>query len=359
VSPPLDTSSSTSAAADPSATGTRKPGALPRPVALFRDHVLRAEHSSVLAATVILIALIAVRHPEFLKPTQIISVLEGSVYVGLFAIGLTFLLAMREVDLSVASGFALTLVSAALLITHGWNPWLAAVAAIAIGGGLGLLNALIVQFIRIPSLMATVATASLYRGAAVGLSKGEQVTGMPLKNPLFTVFGGKILGLPTGVWVLFILAVVMTFVLRTTPFGFRVRAIGSNPEAAEFSGIPVRRVRFQAMILLGAFVGLAGVIGLAYFTSGDPTIGSGYELNAVAAVIIGGTPLRGGTASVIGSVLGVILLSTVTSGLVYFNIPVNWSQFVTGAVILLALGLDSAVRARRRRTRKPKTVAIV
>ena len=140
--------------------------------------------------------------------------------------------------------------------------------------------------------------------------------------------------------------------LRFTPYGYRVRAIGSNPEAATFSGISIPRVRVQTLVLIGALCGLSGMLGLAFFISGDPNIGTGFELQAIAAAVIGGTPLRGGSATVVGAVLGAILLSAVNSGLAYFDVPVNWSSFATGAVILTAVALDSLIRGRRRHARQ-------
>jgi ribose transport system permease protein len=151
--------------------------------------------------------------------------------------------------------------------------------------------------------------------------------------------------------VLIFVAIVLTVVLRFTPYGYRVRAIGSNPEAATFSGISIPRVRVQTLVLVGGLAGLSGMLALAFFISGDPNIGTGFELQAIAAVVIGGTPLRGGSATVVGAVLGSILLSAVNSGLAYFDVPVNWSNFATGAVILAAVALDSLIRGRRRHRR--------
>jgi ribose transport system permease protein len=151
--------------------------------------------------------------------------------------------------------------------------------------------------------------------------------------------------------VMIVVAIVLTAVLRFTPYGFRVRAIGSNPEAATFSGISIPRVRVQTLVLVGLLSGLSGMLGLAFFISGDPNIGTGFELQVIAAAIIGGTPLRGGSATVVGAMVGAILLGVVNSGLVYFNVPINWSAFATGAVILAAVSLDSLLRRRRRERR--------
>jgi ribose transport system permease protein len=310
--------------------------------------VLEFESNSVLVATVVLALVVGITHHDFFAWTNIKNVLQSSVYVGILAAGMSFLIAMREIDLSVGSMFGLTVIGSALLMRHGMNPWIAALLGIGMGATMGLLNAILVQGIAIPAIIATLATLNMFRGLAIALANGQQVQGLPTGNSFFTRLGAETLGLPTSVWILFITAIVLTLVLRFTPFGYRVRSIGSNPEAATFSGISIPRVRIQALMLMGALCGLAAILGLAFFESGDPNIGTGFELQAIAAAIIGGTPLRGGSGTVIGAVVGAILLSIVTSGLVFFNVAQNWSQFATGAVILLAVSLDSLVRRRRK-----------
>jgi ribose transport system permease protein len=313
--------------------------------------MLEVESNSVLVATVALIVFIGILHPDFLAWGQLKEVVQNSAYVGIIAAGMAFLISMREIDLSVGSMFGLALVISALFMQHGMNPWLAALIGVLLGCAMGLFNAILVQFVAIPAIVATLATLSMYRGLSQALSDGEQVTGLPAENSFFTFFGGDFAGLPVSVWVLIVVAIVLTAVLRFTPYGYRVRAIGSNPEAATFSGISIPRVRVQTLVLVGALSGLSGMLGLAFFISGDPNIGTGFELQAIAAVVIGGTPLRGGSATVVGAVLGAILLSAVNSGLAYFDVPVNWSNFATGAVILAAVALDSLIRGRRRHRR--------
>jgi ribose transport system permease protein len=312
---------------------------------------LEFESNSVLAATVLLALGIGVLHPEFFAWSQIKDVLAQSVYVGILAAGMAFLISMRELDLSVGSMFGLTLIVSALLMRDGTSPWLAAALGVLLGGGLGLVNAALVQVIAIPAIVATLATLSMFRGLALALSDGQQVTGVPADSSFFTFLAGDALGLPVSVWVLVATGALLTAVLRLTPFGYRVRSIGSNPKAAAFSGISIARVRVQALVLMGLLAGLAGIMGLAFFQSGDPNVGAGFELQAIAAAIIGGTPLRGGSATVVGAMVGAILLGVVNSGLVYFNVPINWSAFATGAVILAAVSLDSLLRRRRRERR--------
>lgn len=311
---------------------------------------LRIESLSVLVATIVLGAFIGILHPDFLSSSQIRDVLQQSVYVAILAAGMAFLLAMREIDLSVGSIFGLTLIIAALFMQSGMNPWIASLVAVACAAGMGLLNAVLVQVIAIPAIVATLATLSMYRGLALALSHGQQVTGLPFNSSFFTFLGGKQLGIPVSVWGMVVIAIVMTAILRLTPFGYRVRAIGSNPEAATFSGISIPRVRIQALLMMGILAGIAGIFGLAFFESGEPNIGSGFEFEAIAAAVIGGTSLRGGNATVVGAMIGAILLTEVSSGLVYFNVPQNWSAFATGAVILAAVSLDSIVRLRGRRS---------
>jgi ribose/xylose/arabinose/galactoside ABC-type transport system permease subunit len=156
-------------------------------------------------------------------------------------------------------------------------------------------------------------------------------------------------GLPFSIILLVVVGVALTLVMRNTPFGYRVRQIGSNPDAAEFSGIPVRRTRTMGFVLAGFMAGLAGIVALTFFTVGDPQSGGGIELFAVAGAVIGGTPLAGGKATVFGAIVGAILLTAVAVGLVYFQIPATWAQFATGAVILGAVSVDGIVQRQRRR----------
>lgn len=312
----------------------------------------RAPSVSVIGATLVLLVAIGALRPTYLQASQLLDTLQASTYVGLIGAGMAYLVSMREIDLSVGSMFGLCLISIAMLIQAGVNSWVAAALGIVLGGVLGGVNATIVAVMRIPTIVATLATLSVFRGLAIGLSDGTQVVNLPIGDSFFSVVGGKVLGIPFSVVVLLVITLVAGVALHHTPFGYRVLAIGSNPEAARFSGISVARVRTQVLILVGVLAGVAAVLGLAFFTSGDPNIGGGFELQAIAAAVIGGTPLRGGSATVLGAAVGAILLNVVATGLSYFNVPANWSAFATGVVILLAVGVDSLVR-RRRAARRP------
>lgn len=350
----------TATTSPPSGTGRTPPGSGQHGSGrLKRGVVKRARRSGVLAsmarqdflgvalAIVALILLIGMFHPRFLQVDQQMSILGNAAYIGILACGMAFLLAMRELDLSVGSMFAVTSLGCAILIQSGVDPWVAAALGLILGALLGLINAMLLRFVRLPSIVATLATLALYRGFGLAFSEGRQILGAPLDHSFTKIVGGSVLGIPFPGLVLIVVVAVLTVVLRLTAFGYRVRAIGSNPEAAQFSGIPVHRVRTQAFVLTGFLGGLAGVLSVGYLGSADPNTGTGYELQAIAAAVIGGTALAGGRATIIGASLGAILLGVVGTGLAYFRVPIQWNQFALGAVILLAVTLDAFVRTRR------------
>ena len=286
-------------------------------------------------------------HPAFLQANQLRDILQQTVYSAFLGMGMCFLISMRDVDLSVGSTMGLSMCMSAILIKDGINPWVAAGLALLVGALIGVMNSSVIRWVGIQALMATLAIASLIRGVVVGITNGQQIANFPVKSSFFNVLSGLTFGIPNSDLILVAVLILLTVMLRRTAFGQRVLSIGSNPEAAEFSGISVNRVRLQAFVLVGVLSAIAGLFALAYFNSGDPTTGTGYELNAVAAAIIGGTSLNGGKASPVGAVIAAVLLTSVSSGLVYFNVPVNWSQAVTGGVTLLALAVDSVLKRQR------------
>lgn len=338
-------------AAEASASGDLSPtpggGRAPSVVRSAVRVIGSRDYIGVLIAIVVMVLVIGVGHPAFLRFSQLTDVLNQATFVAILACGMAMLLAMRELDLSVGSVYALTSVVAAILMHNGVNSWVAAFIGIVVGAALGLVNGLIVQLFHLPSIVATLATLSIFRGLAYAISNGTQVLGPSLKDTFSIFAGGHLFGIPNGVYVMIALVAALTVVLHYTPFGYRIRSIGSNPDAAAFSGIPVVRIRLMAFVLMGTLGGLGGVLSLGYFGAGDPNLGLGYELLAVAAAVIGGTSLMGGKATIVGAALGSILLAVVAAGLAYFSVPINWNSFATGAVILLAVILDSLLRRRR------------
>jgi len=351
--PPTPPGPTTSGSVTPPATTPRDgPGArLPsgRRGVLLRGvlRVLARDETVVIAVLLVLVFAVGLAHPEFLRRGNLLSTAHNAVYVGLMACGMVFPLAMREVDLSVGGLFAMGVVTGAVLITHGMNPWLAVVVILVMSLALGAVNGAVTTVMRLPSFIVTLATSMLFRGIGLALADGKQVGGLPAEHALFVRVGGDLLGVPTAVWVFAVAVVVLTVVLTRGRFGARVRAIGSNPEAAEFTGLPMTRTRIAALALSGLMAGVAAVMALSFFTAGDPTIGQGYELTAIAACIIGGTPLSGGRGSVIGAAAGTLIFNVVASALVFFEVPINWTTFAAGAVILIAVAAGSTVRRLR------------
>ncbi len=308
---------------------------------------LARDELGVIAVLVVLVVGVGIFHPEFVRTGNLLSITHNTVYVGLMACGVVFPLAMREVDLSVGGMYAMCMVVGGILIRDGLGTWVALLVVLALSAFLGAVNGAITTYMRLPSFIVTLATAMLFRGAGLALAGGKQITDLPQSDSFFTVLGGDVAGVPTAVWFFALVIVALTVVFTRTRFGARVRAIGSNREAAEFSGLPVARTRIAALALSGTMAGLAAVFSLAFFMAGDPTVGNGYELTAIAGAIIGGTPLAGGRGSVVGAAVGCLILSAVASALAFFQVPINWTTFATGGVILVAVGADTLIRRLR------------
>ena len=318
----------TAATRDPVPAGGAAPaGPPPRAGGLRR--LARLNEVGVGAALVVLVAVIGVLHPAYLSPSSLLATLQTAGFVAIVAYGVVFLLAMTEIDLSIGGTYACALIVAAKLMgEQGVDPWLAALAAVAAGGLLGAVNGVLASALRLPLIIITLGTLSAYRGLVTVATDAQPVQGLPYASSFFTQLGGRWLGVPAAVWAV-------------------VRAVGSNRPAAEFSGIPVGRVRLWATTLTGLLAGVSGVLSLAYFQGADPTIGTGFELQVIAAAIIGGTAVSGGSGTVVGALLGALVVAVINSGLVYFSVPTTYTDLVTGAVILVAVASDALLRRLR------------
>lgn len=299
-----------------------------------------------LLALIALVAFIGGFHPDFLDKDVLLNTVRSAAFVAIVAYGMVYLLAMTEIDLSVGGIYALCIMLAAKWMSS-IDPWVAASLAILIGVGLGAVNGVLCNLFKIPVIIITLGTLSMFRGLVQIVSGGKPATGIPLDSSFFEKLGGNLLGVPTAAWVVVVIGAILTFVFKKTRFGAMVRAVGSNHQAAEFSGVPVLRIRLYALMLVGGLAGLAGVLSLAYFQGADPTVGAGFELQVIAAAIIGGTAVSGGTGTVPGALIGALIVAVINSGLIFFSIDSNWTNFVTGAVIVIAVGSDALVRRRR------------
>lgn len=304
----------------------------------------------VITALVAMMVIIGVARPRFLNPINLFSLLGNTTFLGMLALGMVFLLAIREIDLSVGWMFNFSAVFAAILMVAGVNPWLAAFAGVLFGAGLGFINGILVVGLRLPAVIVTLGTYSMWQGLSLVANKGRAIVPSDATSNYFSVISTKLFGiLPVAALVFVVLAVVMHFVLHRTRFGYRVQAVGSNPEAAKYAGIPTGLVRLQTLMMMGALCGLSGVMYVGFRGAIDPQEGSDFVLVVIAAVIIGGTPLGGGHGTIIGAVVGMMIIQVISSGLIFFGIDATWSTFVTGAVIVLAVSLDQLIKYNRAR----------
>jgi len=260
------------------------------------------------------------------------------------AVGMVLLLSMGEIDLSVGAILTLVNIVAALALREGMPMPLAVVVGLATGAGCGLANGLLAMLLRIPTIIVTLGTMSIFRGLALVLSKATPIGSFTKASLLFELGSRSVLGVPTSVWVMLGVGLVGHALLNQTAFGWRAQAIGSNPQAARFSGIPLARYRVVAMTMMGFVAGIAGLMELAFLQSGSPTTGQGYELFVVASAIIGGTALTGGSGSVAGGILGALLIAVIRNGLVLLELSAYWGTVVTGAVIIAAVAIGGFVR---------------
>ncbi len=316
-----------------------------------RRRVRLPEEIGVITALVLMVVVIGVVKPRFLLPGNLLTILGNTTFQGMLALGMVYLLAIREIDLSVGWMFNFSAISSALLMVAGVNPWVAMVAGIAIGAVLGLVNGLLTVILRLPSIIVTLGTFSMFEGLSLVIDDSRAVNPPNPTASFFTLISAKMFGVVPVVAVVFVaLAVLLHYVLHRTRFGYRVQAVGSNPEAARLAGIPNALVRLQVLVLMGAIAGLSGSMYVGFRGAIDPQEGSDFVLTVIAAVIIGGTPLSGGFGTVFGAVVGMLIIQVISSGIIFFGIDATWSTFVTGAVIVLAVVLDQVVKYQRNRS---------
>jgi ribose transport system permease protein len=320
--------------------------AVPRQLSMLRFRW--SEDTGLIIVFILMVLAIGVPHPEFFSFGSIKTILRQSALVGIIAFGMVYLVAMVEIDLSVGGIFAVASSLSALLIKfHHVDPWIAVVLALLAGVVLGGLNGVLTSLLKVPLIIVSLGTLSAYFGLHLILSDGKAIYGLPKNHPFFQIFGNDFLGLPASVWTAIACAVVLYFVFAHTRFGATVRAIGSNPAAAEFIGVRIGLVRIYATALVGFLSALSGIMTLAYFKAVDTSSGRSLGLQVIAAVVIGGTSLAGGSGTIIGAALGVLIITTIDSGLVFYNVNLNYSEFVTGIVIIGAIALDRIAKRRR------------
>ncbi len=289
-------------------------------------------------------ALFAAVGPESFSTFQNLeTIARQTAIVGTAALGMTMIIISGGIDLSVGSMIALVTVVIAASLQAGLPPLVAGVLGIAAAALGGFVNGFLITRLRIVPFIVTLGTLLLLRGSAKGIA-GEQKIDAPLtwlKDLLAALPSGAGWRIfPTGVWIMILLAFAVGAVLRFTRLGRHMIAVGSNEQTARLCGVPVERIKIIIYSLGGAFAGMAGVFQFSRLTVGDPTVATGVELDVIAAVVIGGGSLSGGEGSVLGTIVGALIMTVIRSGCSQMGLP-NWVQeIVTGSIIVIAVALD-------------------
>ncbi|HEX3479028.1 MAG TPA: ABC transporter permease [Kofleriaceae bacterium] len=305
--------------------------------------LLRRRESAILAALIVLIIAIGATEPNFLSGSNLYLVSRQISFVAIVALGELFVILHGGIDLSVGSIMALAGMAAGYLMKLGVPPAAAVVLGIAAGLAMGAINGALIAYVEIAPFIVTLGMLSFASGVVLGLSKGWPITEIPASfAPLAQ---GSLLGLPIPVWITLLLAAIAHVVLTATAFGRRTYALGSSEQAAFMSGVEVRRIKLALYMISAGCASLAGIVLVARFSSAQADTGKGWELDAIAATVIGGTSLSGGAGSVLGMLIGACIMGVIENGLVIMKVSSYWQTAIIGVVIVLAVVLD---RARRR-----------
>lgn len=308
--------------------------------------------SSLRAAFLILIiALFAIQNPAFINGASILSVVQGMVFVGIAAVFLTILITSGEFDISVGANAALAGTLAAQFVVGGEgvaddrSPWAGLLIGVLVGLVIGLINAFIVLVGNVPSFIATIAMLFIAKSLATYIPGGKPIPGYRDSwEADGIVFRESFFLSNFSIIVLILMIVVGHIILKRTHFGVVVSSIGSNKEAARTSGTQVKRVKTILFALTGAGAGLAGAVSVFHFGSIYFSLGQGWELTAIAAIVLGGTSLFGGRGSIIGLLFGLALMQTIASGMVAVGIDPWWQTVITGAIVLATLVVEQLRR---------------
>lgn len=293
---------------------------------------------------VVMVVVMAIVSPVFLTSGNIINILRQVSLNGILAVGLTFVILTGGIDLSVGSLVAVTGVIVGSMLINGSTWYEAAIVGILVSVLFGVFNGVMIAYCSLPPFIATLAGQTIGRGFALVFSDGKPFA---ISDKAFLNIGkGAFIGIPIPIWILFIVCVVAGILLNYTTYGRHVYAFGGNRNATKLAGVKTRFVEMMVYIISALMAGIVGVILAARISSGQPTAGSGYELDAIAAVAIGGTSMSGGIGTLSGTILGFIIIGILSNSLTLLNVSSFYQQIVKGAIILIAVLMD--MRSKRR-----------
>lgn len=311
---------------------------------LNRLRIPRVREFGLVLALLILSGAISLASPYFLKPLNIFNVLRQVSVIGIMCIGQTMVLVAGGLDLSVASVVSMAGCAAAWMLGHEANPWLAVLVGVLSGTVAGLLNGLVVTKLKIHSFIVTLGMLSIAQGAALLIGGG-----LPLnfRGPFQFIGQGYVWQIPASVLIMFALAILGSIFMGRSVLGRRIYAVGGNERAALVSGIQIDRVRMFVFMVSGTLAGLCGIIVGANLAVADPTVATGWELDVIAAAVIGGASLSGGEGTVWGALLGAAIMGVLRNAFVLLHVSGYWQLVTIGAVVILAVAFDNLTSRRR------------
>lgn len=300
--------------------------------------MIEIKEVGVIIPIIVAAIIFGVINPDFFSFENIINVLRNSSFTFITAIGMTYVLITGSFDLSVGSQMACGGLFTGLLMLAGVPTWLAIVIGILSGVVLGSINGYVIEYLKVPPMIATMSTMMIYRGIVYVVLKGEPLYPLPKD---FAILGqNDFLKIPYIIIITVVLGIIAGLILKYTVFGRMIYAVGGNGESARLSGIPVRRVKFITYILIGALATFTGILYASRFGSVQSAVGSGSEMIMIAAAIIGGTSILGGSGTIFGTVLGSIFMNMITNGMTLAKISPYYQSIVIGLIIIFAVSLD-------------------
>ena len=318
----------------------------------FVKKALARREATLTVLLVVLLVPISIRSPQFLSAKNISTILNDMAILSIVAIGEFYVILSNGIDLSVGSIIAFTGMATGMIneANPTVNPLLLLLAGMGIGMVMGLFNGVLVAYGKIPPIITTLGTVNIYRGLTFLLSGGTWVTAHEMSKSYIDFPRNSFLGISNLLWIAIIVIAVFYYFSRYTRTGREVYAIGGNPTAAKFVGVNESRVRVVVFLISGTLCGLAGALWTARYASAVNEMATGFEMQAVAACVLGGVNFAGGSGGIIGVVLGTLFLGVVTNALPVIYLSVFWQTFVQGLIILIALTLNTI--SDQRKTKK-------
>lgn len=291
-------------------------------------------------ALILLVVIVSVLNSRFLQVSNLMNLLRQLIINGFIALGMTYVILTGGIDLSVGSILAFTSAIFAGLMQNGMSPVLAIILAIVMGAILGFINGLLITKGKLAPFIVTLATMTIFRGATLVYTDGRPIAGQR-DNFIFAFLGrGKVFGIPFQVILFAIIFILLLILLKKTSFGRRVYAVGGNEKASFISGINIDKVKIFVYTISGILATISGLVLTSRLNSAQPTAGTAYEMDAIAAVVLGGTSMTGGSGSLVGTLIGILILGVLNNGLNLLGVSSFYQQIVKGVVILLAVLVD-------------------